>query len=100
MSDELKAYYEYQVVGDRQQELAKVLGLLGLARHQFQPFQLGETFDQRTDLVPEHVVDFSAGGLGILDGVVQQRSDDGGVIELEAGEDRSNLKRMGKIRIA
>ena len=88
------------VVGDRQQQLAQVFGLLGLARHQFQPLQLGEALDQRADLVAEHLVDFGAGGLGILDGVVQQRRDDGGVVELEVGEDRRDFERMREIGIA
>ena len=88
------------VVGDRQQQLAQVFRLLGLARHQLQPLQLGEPLDQRADLVPEHVVDFGAGGLGILDGVVQQGSHDGGVVELEVGEDRRDLERVREIRIA
>ena len=88
------------VVGDRQQQLAQVLGLLGLARHQFQPLQLGEALDQRADLVAEHLVDLGAGGLGVLDGVVQQRRDDGGVVELEVGEDRRDFERMREIRIA
>ena len=88
------------VVGDRQQQLAQVLGLLGLARHQLQPLQLGETLDQRADLVPEDLVDFGAGRLGILDGVVQQRRDDGGVVELEVGEDRRDFERMREIGIA
>ena len=88
------------VVGDRQQQLAQVLGLLGLARHQFQPLQLGETLHQRADLMPEDLVDFGAGGLGILDGVVQQRGDDGGVVELEVGENRRDFQRMRKIGIA
>ncbi len=82
------------IVGDSQQQLAQVLGLLGLARYQFQPFQLGEALHQRADLVPEDVIDFGAGSLGILDGVVQQRGDDGGIVELEVGEDRRDLKRM------
>ena len=41
------------VVGDRQQQLAQVLGLLGLARDEFQPLQLGEALDQRADLMAE-----------------------------------------------
>jgi hypothetical protein len=63
-------------------------------------FQFGETLDQRADLVAEHLVDFGAGGLGILDGVVQQRGDDGGVVELEVGEDGCDFQRMRKIGIA
>ena len=82
------------IVGDRQQQLAQVLGLLGLPRYQLQPLQLGETFHQRADLVPEDVIDFGAGGLGVLDGIVQQRRDDGGIVQLEVGEDRRDLKRM------
>ena len=49
---------------------------------------------------PEHVVDLGAGGLGVLDGVVQQRRDDGGIVELETGQDGRDLKRMGEIGIA
>ncbi len=88
------------VVGDRQQQLAQVLGLLGLARHQFEPLQLGQALDQRADLVAEHLVDLGARRLGVLDGVVQQRRDDGGVVELEVGEDRRDFERMREIRIA
>ena len=88
------------VVGDCEQQLAQVLGLLGFARDQLQPLQLGEPFDQRADLVAEHIVDLGARRLGILDGVVQQGGDDGGVIELEVGQDRRDLERMGKIGIA
>ena len=86
------------VVGDRQQQLAQILGLLGLARDQFKPLQLGQALDQRTDLVAEDVIDLGARRLGVLDGVVQQRCDDGGVVELEPGEDRRDFERMRKIR--
>ena len=46
------------------------------------------------------LVDLGAGGLGVLDGVVQQRRDDGGVVELEVGEDRRDFERMREIGIA
>ena len=88
------------VVGNRQEQLAKVLGLFGLPRHQLQPLQLCQSFDQRADLRPEDVVDFASGGLGILYGVMQQRCDDGGVVELEVGQDRRDLERMRKKGIA
>ena len=88
------------VVGDRQQQLAQVLGLLGLARHQFEPLQFGQALDQRADLVAEDLVDLGACRLGVLDGVVQQRRHDGGVVELQRGEDRGDLERMREIRIA
>ena len=61
------------VVGDRQQELAQVLRLLGLARDEVEPLQLGEALDQLADVLAEQLVDLGAGGLGVLDGVVQQR---------------------------
>jgi hypothetical protein len=48
----------------------------------------------------EHAIDLGAGGVGILDGVVQQRRRDGGVIELEVGEDRGDFQGMRKIRVA
>src|ERR1700681_2806934 len=56
-------------------------------------------FDQRADLVAKNLVDFAAGRLGILDRVVQQRRHDGGVIELEVGQDRRDFERMREIRI-
>ena len=37
---------------------------------------------------------------GILDGVVQQRRRDGGVVELEVGQDRRDFERMGEIGVA
>lgn len=88
------------VVGDRQQQLAQVLGLLGLARHQFEPLQLGQALDQRADLVAEDMVDLGPRRLGVLDGVVQQRSHDRRVVELEVGEDRGDLERMREIGVA
>ena len=87
------------VVGDRQQQLAQILGLLGLARHQFEPLQLCQPLHQRADLVSEDGVDLGAGGLGILDGIVQQRGHDGGIVELEVGEDRRDLERVREIGI-
>ena len=88
------------VVGDRQQQLAQVLGLLGLARDQLEPLQLGQALDQRADFGAEQLVDLGARRLGVLDGVVQQRGDDGGVVELEVGEDRRDFERVREIRIA
>ena len=88
------------IVGDRQQELAQVLGLLGLLGDEVELLELGEAFDQRADVVPEHLVDLGAGGRGVLDGVVQQRSGDGGVVELQIGQDRGDFERMGEVGVA
>ena len=81
-------------------QLAQVLRLLRLARDEVEPLELGEPFDQMADVLAEQLVDLGAGGLGILDGVVQQRGDDGGIVELVVGEDRGDFERMGKIRVA
>ena len=88
------------VVGDRQQQLAQVLGLLGLLGDEIEPLELGQPLDQRADVWPEHLVDLGAGGGGVLDGVVQQRGRDGGIVELEVGQDRGDFERMGEIGIA
>ena len=88
------------VVGDRQQQLAQVLGLLGLLGDEVEPLELGQSLDQRADVLAEHLVDLVAGRRGVLDRVVQERGRDGRVVELEIGQDRRDLERMGKIGIA
>ncbi len=64
------------VVGDGEQELAQVLGLLGFLGDEVEPFQFGQAFDQKPDLMAEQAIDLAAGRVGILDGVVQQRGRD------------------------
>ena len=88
------------VVGDGEQQLAEVFGLLGLLGDQIEPLELGQPIDQRADIRAEHLVDFGAGRRGVLDRVVQERRRDGRVIELEVGEDGRHFERMGKIRVA
>ena len=88
------------VVGDRQQKLAEVLRLLGLARHQVELFQLGEALDQMTDIGTEDLVDLGPRGRRVLDGVVQERRRDGGVVELEVGQNGRHFKRMAEIGVA
>jgi len=61
---------------------------------------LREPLDQSADVPPEQLIDLGPRGRGILDGVVQQRGRDGGVVELEVGEDRRDFERVGEIRIA
>ncbi len=88
------------VVGNRQQELAQIFGLLGLFGDEVELLELGQPLDQRANIGPEHLVDLGAGRRGVLDGVVQQCGRDRGIIELEIGENRSDLERMGKIGVA
>jgi hypothetical protein len=87
------------VVGNRQQELAQVLRLLGLLGDEIKLVEFGEALDQRADIVAKHLVDLGARRGGILDGVVQQRGSNRGVIELEIGQDGRHFERMGKIRV-
>ena len=88
------------VVGDGEQQLAQVLGLLGLLGDEVELLELGQALDQAADVVAEQPVDLGARGVGILDRVVQQRRRDGGVVELEVGEDRGDFERMGEIGVA
>ena len=88
------------VVGDGEQKLAQVLGLLRLLGDEVELLQLGQALDQRADVGAEQAVDLGAGGVGILDGVVQERRGDGRVVELEIGEDRGDLERVREVRIA
>ena len=88
------------IVGNGQQQFAQILGLLGLPRYQFQPLQLGEALDQRADLGPEDLVDLGPRRFGVLDRVVEQRSHDGGVVELQVGQNRRHFERMGEVRVA
>ena len=88
------------VVGDRQQELAQVLGLLRFLGDEVELGELGQPLDQTADVLAKQLVDLGASRMGVLDGVVQQRGGDGRIVELEIGEDRRDLERMGEVRIA
>ncbi len=88
------------VVGDGEQELAQILGLLRLLGDQVELLQLGQPFDQNADVAAEEAVDLGAGRVGVLDRVVQQRRGDGRVVELELGENRGDLQRVGEVRVA
>ena len=88
------------VVGDRKQELAQVLGLLGFLGDEVELLQLGQALDQRADIIAEHLVDLGPRRRRILDGVVQQSRRDGGIVELEVGEDPRHFQRVGEIGVA
>ncbi len=82
------------------QELAEILGLLGLLGDQVEALDLGQAIDQGADLGPEHLVDLGTRGVGVFDDVMQQRRDDRGVVELQVGQNGRNFEGMGKVRIA
>ena len=85
---------------DGEQELAQVLGLRLLAGDEVEPLDLGQAVDDGADLGAEQLVDLGAGRVGVLDGVVQQRHGDRGVVELQVGEDGGDFERMGEVRVA
>ena len=88
------------VAGDGQHQLAEILRLLGAFGKDFQLGELGDAVHQAGDLVAEILLDILIGDQRVLDGVVQQRGDDGGDIELELGEDGGDFQGMGEIGIA
>ena len=79
---------------------AKVLCLLGFTRNQIELLQFGKAFDQVADIRPKNLVDLRPRGRRVLDRVVQQRRRDGGVVELEVGQNRGDFERMREIRVA
>ncbi len=88
------------VARDGDQQLAEVLRLLGFLGDEVEPLDLGEALDQRADLLAELLVDLGARDVGVLDHVMQQGGGDGGVVELELGQDGRDLEGMGEERIA
>ena len=94
--DEQDAY----VGRNGKEELAQIFRLRFLARDEVQPLDLGEAVDDGADLGAEQLVDLGPRGVGVLNGVVQQRDRNGGVIELEVGEDRGHFERVGEVGVA
>ena len=83
-----------------EEELAQIFRLRFLARNQVQPLDLGEAVDDGADLGAEQLIDLGPGSVGILDGIVQQRDRNGGVVELEVGEDRGHFERVSEVGVA
>ena len=88
------------VAGDRQHQLAEILRLLGAFGKNFQLGEFGDAVHQAGDLVAEILFDILIGDQRVLDGVVQQRGDDGGHVQLEFGQDGGDFQGMGEIGIA
>ena len=89
-----------RVIGDGEQELAEILRLLGVLGDEVEPAELGQAVDQPADLLAERLVDLFAGDRRVFDRVVQHRRRDGGVVDLELGQDGRDFERMGEIGIA
>jgi hypothetical protein len=94
-------YEQHPDVGrDREEELAQVFGLGFLAGDEVEPLDLGEAVNDGADLVAEQLIDLGAGGVGVLDGVMEERDGDRRVVELQIGEDGGDFERMDEIGVA
>ena len=88
------------VVGDGEQELAKILGLLRVPGDEVELAELGQAIDQPADLFAERLVDLLARDGRVFDRVVQHRRRDRRIVDLELGQDGCDFERMGEIGIA
>ena len=82
------------VLGHRQYELAKILGLFRLIGLQLDARQLGHAVDEPADFRAEQPLDVVEGGDCVLDRVVQEAGHDRGAVELHLGEDAGDLDRV------
>ena len=83
-----------QVLGHRHDHLAEVLGPLLLLGAELDLVELGESVDDEGDLGAERALDVLELDVGVLDGVVQQGTDDGRRIHAQPGEDAGDADRV------
>ena len=76
-----------QVLGHRHDHLAEVLGPLLLLGAELDLVELGEPVDDEGHLRAEGTLDVLELDVGVLDGVVQQGTDDGRRVHAQPGED-------------
>ena len=88
------------VVAEREQELAEVLGGALVLRLRLDLAELGDAVDQPRDVLAEQLFDLFRSGERVLDRVVEDGGGDGLVVELQVGEDARDLDRMAEIGIA
>ena len=88
------------VVAQREQELAEILGGALVFRLRLDLAELGDAVDQPGDVLAEQPLDLLGGGERVLDRVVEDRGGDRLVVELEVGEDARDFDRMAEIGIA
>ena len=88
------------VLGNGEQKLAQVLGLLGLLGDEVELLELGQPLDELAHLGPEQFVDLLARGGRVLDRVVQEGDRDGRLVHMHVGEDGGDFEGMGEVGIA
>ncbi len=89
-----------QVLGHRHQHLAHRRGLLGLAGVELQSLQLGHAVHDLGDLGAERAFHVGDGDLGVLDGIVQQRSDQRDLVQTDLGDDPGHRHRVVDVALA
>ena len=89
-----------QVLAHGEQELAQVLRRALVLGHLLDLGELGDAVDQPRDLGPEMLLDILDRRERVLDRVVQQRGDDGFLVELQVGHQPGDFDRMAEIGIA
>ena len=88
------------ILGHGEQELAQVFGRAFILGHGLDLGKLGHPVDQPRDLGAEMRLDILDRRQRVLDRVVQQRGDDGRLIELQIGHKTGNFDRVAEIGIA
>ena len=88
------------VVAEREQEFAQILGGPLILRLGLDLAEFGHSVDQPGDVLAEMLFDLLRSGERVLDRVVEDRGDDGLVVELEVGENPRDLDRVAEIGVA
>ena len=88
------------VVGNREQEFAQILGRALIFGLRFDLRQLGHAVDQDGDFRSEFGLDIFNRGQRVLNRVVEQRGDDRVLIHFQVGHQTRNLDRVAEIRVA
>jgi hypothetical protein len=81
------------------EHLAKVLCLLLFAAAKVGPAQFRHTVNQSSNFLAEDALQLIEGGQSVLDRVMQQTTDDAGLIELQVANDACYRERMNEIRL-
>ena len=88
------------VVHHRQQHLAEVLRLAGLARGERDGPDLRDPLDDVGDLGAEQLLDAADGRQGVLDHVVEEAGGDGNHVQPHVGQQASHFEGVDQVGLA
>ena len=92
--------HDADVIDHGENHLADVLGLGLFAGGKINAADLGNAFDDVSDLLAEFRLDLLDGDRGVFDRVVKETGGNGGGVEAHVGEDDADLKRMDEVGLA